>query len=336
MVTLPSRPSVSPWAQVRLPTRSPSGNRTGPVRFVLIGDGERPNGGLAARFAAGTHVPILGITIGSATPSDGAPVVIVSREYDGVVDFPAYPLNLLADLNALLGAALIHGKGYYGINPNAAGNIVTTSPDGNMTDILVTAAPGALPFASAAGETRCAATDTRRSGSRIVGDHRNRLRPQRRPLEAGEVRTPTAGFGMGPRRQSGPRRPGHHRRGVAPRGDLEHHATSGNGAGGRCGARRCDRGHVRRAPAAECGGDSAERGRGAIDTGRAVQHPTIPCRAATRDFCPNGHTECGDGYQHRSRPLRKPIAANHYRWCDCRRLGDRERAETHGCSECLS
>ncbi|HET9118117.1 MAG TPA: PE-PPE domain-containing protein, partial [Pseudonocardiaceae bacterium] len=35
---------------------------------------------------------------------------------------------------------------YYSVNPNDPTNIVTTSPDGTMTDILVPAAPGALPI----------------------------------------------------------------------------------------------------------------------------------------------------------------------------------------------
>ena len=118
----------------------------GPVRFVLIGDGERPNGGLAARFPAHTFIPGIGMTLGYATPADAAPVVMVSLQYDGVADFPAYPANLLAVVNALLGAALVHGNGYYGLDPNAPGNVVTTSPDGNMTDILVPAAPGELPM----------------------------------------------------------------------------------------------------------------------------------------------------------------------------------------------
>ncbi len=118
----------------------------GPVSFVLIGDGERPNGGLAARFPAHTFIPGIGTTLGHATPADAAPVVMVTLQYDGIADFPAYPANLLAVVNAVMGAALIHGNDYYGVDPNAPGTVVTTSPDGNMTDILVTAAPGELPM----------------------------------------------------------------------------------------------------------------------------------------------------------------------------------------------
>jgi PE-PPE domain len=121
------------------------------VNFVLAGNPERPNGGILARFPAGTPIPILGITGGAATAATGAPVVMVTQQYDGIADAPAYPLNLVADLNALLGAYYLHGGGtkdsvgpYSNVDPNADGNIITTS--GNMTDILVPAAPGALPL----------------------------------------------------------------------------------------------------------------------------------------------------------------------------------------------
>jgi hypothetical protein len=122
------------------------------VNFVLAGNPERPNGGILARFPAGTYIPILGITGGNATPATGAPVAMVTQQNDGIADAPAYPLNLVADLNALLGAYYLHGGGtsdsvgaYSNVDPNADGNIITTS--GNMTDILVpTTAPGALPL----------------------------------------------------------------------------------------------------------------------------------------------------------------------------------------------
>ena len=72
---------------------------------------------------------------------------MVTRQYDGVADAPVYVGNVPADVNALLGAYYLHGNGnYFDVDPNAAGNIVTTSANGNMTDILVPAAPGALPL----------------------------------------------------------------------------------------------------------------------------------------------------------------------------------------------
>jgi hypothetical protein len=118
----------------------------GNVAFVLIADAERPNGGILARLPAGTYIPLLGITGGGATSSTGAPVVMVTQQYDGIADAPAYPLNVVADANAVLGFVYLHPN-YESVNPttgDGAGTIVTTS--GNMTDILVLAPVGQLPL----------------------------------------------------------------------------------------------------------------------------------------------------------------------------------------------
>jgi len=122
-----------------VPNYQPSSN----VNFVLIGDPENPDGGILARLPIGTYIPLLGITADGPTSSSGAPVVIVTQEYDGIADAPAYPLNVVADANAVLGFYYVHGD-YEDVNPNASTNIVTTS--GNLTEILVPAAPGALPL----------------------------------------------------------------------------------------------------------------------------------------------------------------------------------------------
>jgi hypothetical protein len=98
-----------------------------------------------SRFPAGTYIPFVGITAGNATSANGAPVVMVTRQYDGVADAPAYPVNVLADANAFLGFYYLHGN-YQSVNPNDPNNIVTHSPNGNMTDILILAPPGQLPI----------------------------------------------------------------------------------------------------------------------------------------------------------------------------------------------
>lgn len=81
---------------------------TDQLAFVLIGDGNNPNGGLLERFA-GADIPSM-LTFSGATPDNVYPTDIFSREYDGWADFPKYPLNVLADLNALLGMATVHGS----------------------------------------------------------------------------------------------------------------------------------------------------------------------------------------------------------------------------------
>lgn len=77
------------------------------LSFVLVANPNRPNGGILQRFA-GLVVPVLGVTFDGATPTDRFPTADISQQYDGWSDFPARPLNLLADLNALAGIALLH------------------------------------------------------------------------------------------------------------------------------------------------------------------------------------------------------------------------------------
>jgi hypothetical protein len=104
------------------------------LQFLLIGDPNNPNGGLLERFngfetTSGTPVqdelnlPSLGTSFDGATPADSYPTDIYTLEYDGLADFPRYPLNFLADLNAFLGFAEIHGTyldgGVDGVGPTA-------------------------------------------------------------------------------------------------------------------------------------------------------------------------------------------------------------------------
>jgi hypothetical protein len=78
------------------------------LQFVLVGDPSAPNGGLLERFD-GLNLPSLGLSFDGATPANSFPTDIYTLEYDGYADFPQYPINFLADLNALLGTIDIHG-----------------------------------------------------------------------------------------------------------------------------------------------------------------------------------------------------------------------------------
>lgn len=90
------------------------------VNFLLVGDPSAPDGGLLSRFdgfttTSGTvvsdplNLPSLGVSFDSSTPASEYATNIYSIEYDGFADFPKYPLNFLADLNAFLGIETIHG-----------------------------------------------------------------------------------------------------------------------------------------------------------------------------------------------------------------------------------
>ena len=77
------------------------------VNFVLVGDPNNPDGGMLERFD-GLSIASFGATFSGATPDDLYPTDIYTNEYDGFADFPRYPINLLSDLNALLGIAYEH------------------------------------------------------------------------------------------------------------------------------------------------------------------------------------------------------------------------------------
>lgn len=89
--------------------KDPSAPPANQVEFVFIDNESRPNGGLLARFPKVT-IPFL-ITLGQVAPTDtGYKTLDVAMQYDGFADFPAYPLNALADLNALAGVVYIHSS----------------------------------------------------------------------------------------------------------------------------------------------------------------------------------------------------------------------------------
>ena len=78
--------------------------------FFLLENPNRPDGGILAR-APGLTIPILGVTFSGPTPTDTSfPTIDVARQYDGVADAPLNPLNLLADVNAVIGYAELHGS----------------------------------------------------------------------------------------------------------------------------------------------------------------------------------------------------------------------------------
>ncbi len=85
------------------------------VTFLLLGDLNRPNGGLDERFD-GLYVPGAGLDFNGAEPTDaGIPTIDIANQYDFVADFPQYPVNGLADLNAVLGFIYAHAA--YGDGP---------------------------------------------------------------------------------------------------------------------------------------------------------------------------------------------------------------------------
>ena len=120
------------------------------ISFVLIGNPNRPNGGLFERLAPFGTVPILDATFGLPTPTDtDMTTVDVAFQYDGVADFPLYPINLLATLNAVAGFWYIHGTM---LSPN--GKNLDELPNGLTPDELAAA------IADPANQQRVTGSDT--------------------------------------------------------------------------------------------------------------------------------------------------------------------------------
>lgn len=99
----------------------------GDIVYVLLSNPGRPNGGILARFQ-GFTIPILDIPLSGPTPTtsegwqpgDAPTTYDLVRQYDGWADFPKYPLNVLATINALLGIAYLHGSYELDIDPEQA------------------------------------------------------------------------------------------------------------------------------------------------------------------------------------------------------------------------
>jgi hypothetical protein len=98
------------------------------VHFVLIGDPDNPAGG--SELASSTLSPQY-LAANVATPNDLYPTDVYTHEYDGVADFPKYPINLLSDLNAALGFIYEHGT-YLSLPPEQISDAIqlpTTAAD---------------------------------------------------------------------------------------------------------------------------------------------------------------------------------------------------------------
>ncbi|MDA3664465.1 PE-PPE domain-containing protein [Mycobacterium xenopi] len=79
------------------------------LSFVLLGDPNNPNGGILERFH-GLYIPGLDVLFNGATPPNTPyPTAIYTIQYDGWADFPQYPINLVADANAVAGIYYLHG-----------------------------------------------------------------------------------------------------------------------------------------------------------------------------------------------------------------------------------
>lgn len=118
-----------------LPTPSPSD-----LSFVLIGNPNRPNGGVFARFPGHRYRDT---TFDGAMPDTDYQVTDISWQWDPVSDFPTYPLNAVAVLNSAIGYVTLHSV-YFPADPTDPSTIVQDVTVGNTRYLLLR--PDHLPL----------------------------------------------------------------------------------------------------------------------------------------------------------------------------------------------
>ena len=80
------------------------------LSFMLVGDPNNPVGGILERFP-GFYIPFLDVAFNGATPPNSPyPTTIYTAQYDGIADLPQYPLNVISDLNAVMGYFFVHDQ----------------------------------------------------------------------------------------------------------------------------------------------------------------------------------------------------------------------------------
>ncbi len=106
------------------------------LSFVSLGSPSNPNGGLLSRFdvpGVPLSLPALGVTFSGGAPADTPwETANYIREYDGFADFPKYPLNFLADINAFLGIMFVHG-GYPSLTDAQLATAIELDTSGDYT-----------------------------------------------------------------------------------------------------------------------------------------------------------------------------------------------------------
>jgi PPE-repeat protein len=132
-----SQSAVVATVEMRYLETLPPGVRPAPdqLSFVLAGNPDRPDGGLFARLP-GLSLP--GFTSYGATPTNAYPTIDYAFQYDGVADFPQYPIDILADANAIAGIFFVH-PAYDTLTPSqiASGVVEPVSPGDTQTTYIL-------------------------------------------------------------------------------------------------------------------------------------------------------------------------------------------------------
>jgi len=123
-----SQSAVIASLEMRALAATPTPPSPNQLSFVLLGDPMNPNGGMMTRFP-GMHLASIGLYSYGVTPTNTIyPTHIYTTEYDGFADFPRYPIDLLADWNAVAGIPHAHGQ-YASLSTGQVGNAITLPTD---------------------------------------------------------------------------------------------------------------------------------------------------------------------------------------------------------------
>lgn len=113
--------------------------------FVRVGDPSAPTGIMGRN----TGIRLPGLTFVTAPNDSPWDRIIISHQYEGLSDWPVDQLNLLADLNALLGAVQYHNPWSYNVDlatlPDTAVTVTVNAAGGKTTTYQIPAT-GLLPI----------------------------------------------------------------------------------------------------------------------------------------------------------------------------------------------
>lgn len=104
------------------------------LSFVVEANPDRPNGGILTRFP---ELAALGLGPATAAPDTQYDTIDIAQQYDGIADFPNYPINLLADANAVAGIVYLHPAYDPDLSTLTPESTVTNSLGGTTTYYLV-------------------------------------------------------------------------------------------------------------------------------------------------------------------------------------------------------
>ncbi len=108
------------------------------LHFALLGGPDNPMGGIFLRLN-GLSIPGMNFSDYPPTITDAFPTAIYAGEYDGVSDFPRYPFNIWALLNAIAGLQTVH-LGYADLTAEQVASAVHLGHTG-LTDFYMIPTP---------------------------------------------------------------------------------------------------------------------------------------------------------------------------------------------------